>query len=231
MNQYYSIDKIPLIITFTDSIIHEFIELGVTAFFNELNGYINHNQDPEILKYANEQTLVAMFANGLIRNDGNLYSLTSVQEYSSDPDKDDKNGRTDIFFRYGDNAIWCESKYFKIVSKIDHNKHWKIKEWLEWDEKKVFNQLMKYYIAESNNNKINKSYSRHYAFTLVFKLIFEDKKEMFQKANENLKPYTSLDYLRDWFYCVGFIESNEANNKSYGVEVYGTITKNLKTDK
>ena len=51
----------PPIIYGSDKGFNEFVKLGVNCFFHEIGGYIKHNNDPEVLGYSNEATLLAPF--------------------------------------------------------------------------------------------------------------------------------------------------------------------------
>lgn len=215
------IDRNDIIINDDAGPIREFIILGVNAFFEELKAYINHNSDPKVLDYANEQTLLSLFVNGLIRKNGSDNSITALQEYSTV-----SNGRADAFIRYNSTGIWIESKNIKDNRKIRHEKHWDIDLWLKWDRETAFKQLMKYIMEEKNGT--NDTYEGHYGMTLVFKTFNEPKEIMFLNAEKLLAQKKGLKYERNWFYNIGYIETGGNEDKSLGIEVYGTFTGDLK---
>jgi len=211
---------IPTIIATCESFFAEFISDAVDSFFSELNLYIRHNEDDMILDYANEQTLCSLFVNGIIRNDSKKHTITAVQEYGSYSKIDSRHGRTDLFMKVGDTGIWIEAKYDKYHETLDKN-HWNIESWLQWDDK-IFGQVMDYYNMEID--QVNPSYKEFYVMTLVFKKIREHADLVKDSANTELKINSTKDYVRPWYYSVGFFEYGN-KDKVTGVEIYGTFKK------
>jgi len=127
----FSIPNTPVIIARGTNEFNEYLKLAVNCFFKEASGYIEHNKDFDIFEYSNEASLCSFFVNGLVRNDGDKYSITAAMEYSTK--RKAGIGRTDMFVRYKNLAIWTESKYDRVRAiKADHSEHWDIKGWLEW---------------------------------------------------------------------------------------------------
>lgn len=212
--------SIPTIVSMCEPFFNEFISNATDCFFKELNLYMVHNEDYEILDYANEQTLCSLFVNGIIRKDSEKHMVTAVQEYGSYSKTDKRHGRTDLFLRVANAGIWVEAKYDKNNETIDEN-HWDIQTWFQWDEK-IFNQVMDYCNMEIED--MNSSYQQFYVMTLVFKKLREYPKKVKDSAITELKVNIAKSFQRPWYYSVGFFES-DATDKSLGVEVYGTFKK------
>lgn len=207
------------IISTCDSIIANFIKTSIVNFKEELEFYIQENEDPVVLYYSNERTLASMYVNGLIRGDKEK-AATVLQEYSTTRQDLGGHMRPDIFIRYKRKAIWIECKMDKTF--LIQNDHWDVKNWLEWDYNTVFSQGMSYYNAEGK--LLNSSYdSGHYVMTLIFKLIKEEPDRYIQKGKTALLNKIEDECDRPWFYSSLFIPNNENETTSIGLEVYGTI--------
>ena len=131
-------------ITGNDGAIKQMIENTLKSFLCELEHYIEHNEDSDILKYASEQSLACMLVNGLIRKDSDN-KITALQEYCCDL-QTGGYGRPDIFLRIGSTAFYIECKYDRTeVMRVDH---WNMEGWLEWDTKEIYNQVINYCNSE-----------------------------------------------------------------------------------
>jgi len=216
----YSLTRFETIVSSNSSGLDEFVCLGVDAFFKELLGYINHNNDMDILNYANEQTLSCLFVNGLIRRDGNQRNISAVQEYGTY--RGLCNGRADVFIKHESNAIWIESKYDKY-GIINKENHWDISSWMAWDESEILNQVNDYYNAEKK--LVNDSYSTHYIMTLTFKKAMYDE-VFFREGYLKLKSESFVSYNRPWYYSIAFFKDDEGCYD--GMEVYGTFQRQWK---
>lgn len=216
------ITRIEPIISNADEMFKGFITLAVNCFYCELEGYITHNNDPVILEYGNEATLMTLFVNGLIRHDGDKYSITSLQEYGTSRKSNGSNGRLDAFIRYGSTGIWIEAKYDKNGALIrDHTEHWDIDGWLKWDNDYILKQVEDYYKAEEL--QVNESYTAHYIMTLAFKKISASAESFRTEAVRELGRNANKEHERPWYYSVGFFERSQGSNE--GLEVYGTYEK------
>lgn len=110
----------PTIISKCDDRFKSFIELAVSQFFKELYLYTEHNSDPVLLAYANERTLCSLLVNGIIRDDAERHLVTAIEEYKIYFEQEKKYGRPDVFIRWGETAIWVESK-FDTNPNLDKN--------------------------------------------------------------------------------------------------------------
>lgn len=210
-----------LIITNKTEPIYSILKNGVAYFFDELNKYIEHNDDSQILNYANEITLSSLFLCGNIRQSS---QITGVQEYGIDCIKGKKSfrGRPDIFMKSEKNAIWIECKFQKNTVTITNN-HWDIGAWLLWDNQTILQQLQDYYEAEKK--MINSSFEKHYLVTLCFKLIRENKNQHLDLVQKKLREETKKLFISEWYYQVAFEES--LTEICYGLEVYGTFKEEI----
>jgi len=213
--------KSQLIVTGNDIAFNTFLQLAVDSFFNELEGYINHNTDPVVLDYGHELTLTSMLLNGLTRQNGNRYTITALQEYGTYKKSNSSNGRVDAFVRYENNGIWIEAKYDREGALIkDRLSHWDIEKWLWWDKIEILKQVNDYYLEEGP--KVNNSYASHYIMTLAFKKVSEEPFSFIDEAMKELGSNSQKAYDRHWYYSVGYFE-----NEHTGIEVYGTFIKKL----
>lgn len=220
--QIMKIQHINPIISGNDEVFNNFLRLAISSFFKELEGYIDHNSDPELLGYGNEATLMALFVNGLIRQDGNNYGITALQEYSTTRKSNNANGRLDAFIRHDKTGIWIEAKYDRGGALIkDRSSHWDIEKWLWWDKIEIMKQVTDYYEAEAP--KVNSSYESHYVMTLAFKKLTEQPAAFSEEAEKELGGSVNIKHERSWYYSVGFLEYPE--KEPTGLEVYGTFEK------
>lgn len=209
----------PPIISTNNLEIDGFLVKALSQFREEVCLFSKRNDDYGILHYSNEQTLAALFVNGLIRKDTDG-EITSLQEYVLTHATTNKPLRPDIFLRVADKAFWIECKIQKLAC-IQSN-HWDIDNWLTFDQD-IYNQAINYYNTESAF--INKSFKGgHFVMTLVFKIIEEIPESFIKSATENLVPKINDISSRAWFYSVFFIHLNDSL-KQVGVEVYGTVKK------
>lgn len=210
-----------VLVSNADQFLDGFIRNAIKHFFDELDLYINHNQDFDILSYANEQTLSSLLVNGIIRNNGNKGSITAVQEYGTYFRDSISHGRPDIFIRKETTGVWIESKYSKATYITAD--HWDIGKWLDWDKNTILNQVEGYYNAEKD--EVNDTYSDHYIMSLAFKLVNTDPASFFEMVDGQLYPYILNTTDRTWYYSVGFVDKPDKFGNSLGVEVYGTARK------
>lgn len=206
------------IISTCDVEIENFITKGLNHFREEVNLFIEKNSDSGIFGYSTEQTLAALFVNGLIRNDTDR-EITALQEYKLSFIETGSYGRPDIFLRYKESAIWIECK---IDDKfVITNNHWNVEDWLKWEKNAILKQVEKYYDAEKNF--INDTFSGgHFIMCLSFKLLKMDAQSFCDLAKSELEPQKAVGCDRPWFYSVFFLDSNDKGNQA-GIEVFGSI--------
>jgi hypothetical protein len=191
----------------------DFIKRSVDSFFTELNWYIQHNDDPNVLNYGTEATLCSLFTNGIVRNDADR-RVSALQEYSCFK-KDNCNGRADCFIRLGKTGIWVETKYYRNTAITDD--HWRIPEWLE--KEAAYFQVLDYY--DSEKHMINNTYDAHYILTLCFKLRTGEPENLKAEAVKELSSAAADTKPRAWYYALDFIDK-EVDGKKLGLEVYGS---------
>lgn len=200
--------------------ITEFILLGINGVYKEIELFQIQNKDPAMLFYANEASLSSFFVNGLIREDGKLGKITTIQDYSINYNENSSVLRPDIFVRYNEAAIWIESKYDRSDQSV-RSDHWDMKGWFDWDTKFQFNQVKKYYDMEKT--LLNDSYKDRFIMTLCFKLLLVDEKTHTNEAENNLLPYIFNKYERSWFYAADFYPALNNQIKTLCLETYGTF--------
>ncbi|RYZ87361.1 MAG: hypothetical protein EOP04_11855 [Proteobacteria bacterium] len=213
MNQFLPFKPI---ISTIDKRLNGFILLSLSGFRQALLQYINKNDDAGILGYCNELTLTSLFTAGLFRVDP---GITAIQEYSVSDEKG-RYGRPDIFVNYQNHAIWIESKFGR-ASIINHENHWDIEQWLEWDHAIALQQAEDYYLMEQKH--VNQTYENgHFVMTLIFKEIHEVALDHIQHAESMLRTSTGISAIRSWYYDVLLLGEVDQFGKSRGLEVYGT---------
>lgn len=215
----HTISLSDFIITESPDAIKAFIKSAVSNYFEELEKYIQENDDPDIVRYATERTMASLFVCGNLRKDE---KMTAVQEYGTMCSKNNLTvaGRPDIFINHGGAAIWVECKYDRNSKKLGLD-HWDIEGWLEWDSENALAQVETYYNSEKHI--LNNCYNQRYLLTLCFKLIKENKEAHIKKVHDNLQSAASKENGKIWYYQVGFLETHEV--EMIGIEVYGTCTK------
>lgn len=205
-----------------------FLNTAIQSLFDELFLYIVSNGDHTLLGYANEQTLASLFVNGLIRRDNRENpSITAVQEYSITPGNDSPKLRPDIFIRHNQTAIWIECKYDRNNPKYNENTHFKVQEWLLWDQRSIRSQVDNYYGIEGP--LINETYTMHYVATMAFKLIDANRESHLKKCEAMRIEIEGAE--RNCYYAVEFLQDDNGNYTNEGLEVYGTFEKRNKLNK
>ena len=155
------------------------------------------------------------------RDDKENPIITSVQEYSITPGNDSSKLRPDIFIRHNQTAIWIECKYDRNKPKYDKTTHFKVKEWLLWDQQSIRSQVENYYAIEGT--LINNSYTSHYVATMAFKLIEADRNIHLQECEKMRSEIKDAERL--CYYAAEFLQDENGHYTNEGLELYGTFEK------
>lgn len=201
-------------------LIIDFLDFSTNSFFNEVVKFMSLNDDPTVLGYSTEATLLGLYMTGMIRMNNRV---TVLQEYKVDK-LNGGNGRVDLFVNYLNNAIWIEAKWDDTFNLFPN--HWDLEGWMKWDKEKIFSQLEEYYNAEKINLENKQLYKSHYLVTMVFKIL--NNKTDFRVHNQNslaLKDHSGLSNGRDWYYRLGYLEKQSGSDMKFGIEVYGSVTR------
>lgn len=199
-----------------------FLETSIIGFIKELEFFAQDNNDPTLLGYCTERSLLSLYVSSLYRHFNNL---TAIQEYKTTIE-DEKNGRPDAFIKYKNNALIIESKFQDLMT-IKQDKHWNIDGWLDWDRMEVYPQLARYFKAEEENLlKKSDTYTNIYLITMVFKYISEPPATHAENAIKNLDIKNNKS---TWYYLYSTLSGVELEGckENLGIEVYGVIEKKL----
>lgn len=196
----------------------DFLKKSLYSFFDEMDLYIEKNEDEGFWWFQLERTLLSIYLNGIVRNDLNK-EVTVLQEYAV-WDESKKSMRCDAFVNYKSNVFLIEAKKKSDSIRIKEN-HWDIDAWLD-DDEIIVAQLEKYYQAQENYIKKD-LYQTCQLMTIVFANIKMNPSEHAKKAKEELEKKNGTNFKRDWFYT--FLFDNDITNEKEvrGLEVYGTI--------
>lgn len=189
-----------------------FLEKSTSNFIDELNNFIKDNDDPTMLGYCTEMSLLGLFISSQYKH---MCCFSALQEYKSGIK------RCDAFIKYKANAIWMEAK-FKESNFINPLEHWSIDGWLENDKTNILSQLKNYYERDANNSSNKDVYSFHYLITMTFHILNEPYDKHIKMAKKEITPshlYTERD--RDWYYIYYYLPESEKE----GIEIYGTVEK------
>ncbi len=212
-----------LITSLGESEFKSFLEASINCFTKELLKFSYDNDDPTLLGYCTERSLISFYISSLCRH---FSEVTAIQEYKTTVE-DKKNGRPDAFIKYNDIAILVESK-FQDLKEINQDFHWDIKSWIDWDTKEVYNQVYKYYDSEKDSLQNKIVYTDVYLITMVFKYINDNCENHAVQAIKELNAENKNE--RDWYYLYTYLpgielETKEKSITHIGIEVYGTVNK------
>jgi hypothetical protein len=219
--RYENFKAIEPIISIPNELGKEFLRSSLLHFFDEMELYLQKNEDYAFWTYQHERTFLSMYLNGIIRNDFK-HEVTLLQEYGV-WDKDKKyKGRCDVFINHNKNAIFLEAKRDFDNVRIKEG-HWHIPGWLNEDNEKIGKQLSNYYSVQKQYISKNQ-YSSCQLVTLVFKLVKTlDSYKHVKDAQQHLGDKVNNKFPRGWFYTFLFDDNITDGDFKTGLEIYGTI--------
>ncbi len=206
-----------------DNKLVSYLNSSILNFFKEVNIICECNKIDNFQEWFTESTYLSIFTNAQIRNNLNS-NFSSLQEFSVKKFESSSNGRCDALFTLDDSLFLVETKLQKYQRRIDES-HWDMKGWEKYDNH-IFEQLKWYFEAEKYFYERPNIYKSIYFQTMVFKIIEIDSELHFINVDANLNSQEEKLNGRGWYYGCYFPEF--LTNKNLGLEIYGTITNDLK---